>query len=234
MAVARSLVPPRLQVARMSVIVANAPRSSKQGTVGVGLLAMPAICEHPLTISSFLHPGFRLPPGLTATEPAFLAVDDRSKDTWKKDEVAFIQPAQEAQTPAQAPFSCVVPPLVRLAGKGDTKAVEQLLRQGEDPDSRDELGMTALHCAAKKGYTSIVALLIGYNASVDARAMSWKGEAPIHYAVKYGQAVVLEMLLKHGADPNIRTQDGKRPMDYASVHQQKSCTALLGKFTSQS
>ena len=201
---------------------------------------MPAICEqHPWTIPSlFPYSGLvRFSSGLTATEPAFLATNaERSKGTWKKDEVAFIQPAEEvSKEQAQQPFSYAVPPLVRLAGKGDAQAVEQLLQQGEDPNLQDELGMTALHCAAKKGYTSIVALLIRYHAAVDARAVSWKGEAPIHYAVKYGQADVLEMLLKHGADPNIRTKDGQRPMDYAvKAHRQKACTALLAKYISQS
>ncbi|CAE8617245.1 unnamed protein product, partial [Polarella glacialis] len=49
-------------------------------------------------------------------------------------------------------LDCSVPELVRCAGRGDLAGVRQLLDSGMDTNIQDDLGLTALHCAAKKGH----------------------------------------------------------------------------------
>mmetsp|Transcript_23793 Transcript_23793/g.28180 ORF Transcript_23793/g.28180 Transcript_23793/m.28180 type:complete len:152 (-) Transcript_23793:1-456(-) len=127
---------------------------------------------------------------------------------WSIDEVAFVSTgASDAATEASEALACKVPALVRHAGKGNFSAVEVLLRRGEDPNVQDDFGMTALHCAAKKGDRKIVSLLLARGAQVNSCADNWKGEMPLHYACKYGHAKIVNMLLKSGADPHIVTQD---------------------------
>ncbi|CAE7439442.1 unnamed protein product, partial [Symbiodinium microadriaticum] len=70
---------------------------------------------------------------------------------WHFNEVAYVTTGKVEAENTEVP-ACNVPPLVRLAGKGNLEAVRDLLDAGEDPDIMDDLGLTALHAAAKKGY----------------------------------------------------------------------------------
>ncbi|CAE8732712.1 unnamed protein product [Polarella glacialis] len=72
----------------------------------------------------------------------------------------------------------------------------------------------------------MVCLLLARRAEVDARAMNWKGETPVHYACKYGHTQILGRLLRFGANPAIRTQ-GRTPLDYASEKGHLGCMELL-------
>ncbi|CAE6958276.1 ANKRD50 [Symbiodinium sp. CCMP2592] len=93
---------------------------------------------------------------------------------WRVNEVAYVATGKEEAEKTEVP-ACNVPSLVRLAGKGNLEAVRDLLDGGEDPDIMDDLGLTALHAAAKKGHNKIVALLIARGARVNPCAAKWKG-----------------------------------------------------------
>ncbi|CAE8718637.1 unnamed protein product [Polarella glacialis] len=148
-----------------------------------------------------------------------------------QDEVALVQTQKEekkCKEQARIPnLDCQVPELVRCAGRGDLAGVRQLLDSGMDANIQDDLGVTALHCAAKKGHGEMVRLLLERRAEVDARAMNWKGETPVHYSCKYGHTRVLGLLLRFGANPAIRTQEGRTPLDYASEKEHLGCMELL-------
>lgn len=55
------------------------------------------------------------------------------------------------------------------AGTGSFTIVQKLLATDIDPNSADEMGRTALHIAACKGYSDIVSLLITSGANPNAR-----------------------------------------------------------------
>jgi ankyrin repeat protein len=68
-------------------------------------------------------------------------------------------------------------------------------------------GVTPLHWPAHNGHVEIVELLLAANADIEAD-MLWVGSRysgkPLHWASEHEPATV-EILLKHGADPNSRT-----------------------------
>eukprot|EP00931_Biecheleriopsis_adriatica_P117954 TRINITY_DN93426_c0_g1_i1.p1 TRINITY_DN93426_c0_g1~~TRINITY_DN93426_c0_g1_i1.p1 ORF type:complete len:228 (-),score=53.82 TRINITY_DN93426_c0_g1_i1:58-741(-) len=196
---------------------------------------------------------FRLPPGLSLYEESPISIklgqDEAHSQAdgclnWSENEVAFVTFQEEdAEATASMPrekenrenkqhqkacdFSCEVPPLVRAAGKGDFKKVLSLLNDGEDPNSVDDLGMSALHCAAKKGDVQIVSLLLDRGADANLRAAACTGEVPLHYACKYGHEQIVQMLLRWNADASIATQDGRTAMDYAKEKNRVACEEAL-------
>mmetsp|Transcript_103960 Transcript_103960/g.289678 ORF Transcript_103960/g.289678 Transcript_103960/m.289678 type:complete len:278 (-) Transcript_103960:495-1328(-) len=131
------------------------------------------------------------------------------------------------QCPAPSRLTCEVPELVRFAQRGEAEEVQRLLAEGEDPNRLDDLGLTALHGAAKKGHGRIVSLLLEHRADVDACAFGWCGETPLHYACKYGHAAVARQLLERGADPLAASREGKTPLQHAHEQRRPGVLALL-------
>jgi len=123
--------------------------------------------------------------------------------------------------------ACSVPPLVRLAERGNQASVRKLLEQGEDPSIKDDIGVTALHAAAKKGYTEIVDLLLHRRAHVNVQATGWQNESPLHYASKYGHTKVVQKLLANKADPNLLSKDGHPALHYAQEKQHDTIVHML-------
>jgi len=117
--------------------------------------------------------------------------------------------------PAATDVITAVPDLVRHAERGEVSEVSHLLNQGVDPNCADDLGFTALQCAAKKGHSRVVALLLEHGAAANLCTLGWLGESPLHFACKYGHVGTTRLLLRHGADPSLQTREGRTPGDYA-------------------
>eukprot|EP00931_Biecheleriopsis_adriatica_P042058 TRINITY_DN23968_c0_g1_i1.p1 TRINITY_DN23968_c0_g1~~TRINITY_DN23968_c0_g1_i1.p1 ORF type:complete len:242 (-),score=50.05 TRINITY_DN23968_c0_g1_i1:208-933(-) len=205
----------------------------------IPLLSPPGLPAHAEPHSIELgHEGLPASDGSTsADEVAFVQVGDgeaagvataasriRGEDNEKEQDQMTIRAVAKDEAFS---LSCEVPPLVRSAGKGDFVTVHNLLNDGEDPNSKDDLGMSALHCAAKKGNMQIVSILLIRGADVNVRAIGCKGELPLHYASKYGHKQVLEMLLRSRADPAMATEDGRTALDYAREKKQTACEERL-------
>jgi len=135
--------------------------------------------------------------------------------------------AAVVQTTSFVSSGYTVPQLVRLAGRGNQASVLELLEQGEDPNIKDAIGMTALHAAAKKGYEEIVNQLLCRRAHVNAQATGWQSESPLHYASKYGHTEVAQRLLANRADPNLLSKDGRSALHYAQEKKQKKIVHML-------
>jgi ankyrin repeat protein len=118
-------------------------------------------------------------------------------------------------------------PIHKAARKGDKAAVIALLKQNPDlVSSRDSLGYTPLHLAAKYDQPQIVALVLANGADVNAQlavryvtdygGMSHYGESPLTLALQsYYHKEVVELLLTHGADVNVELSNGNTPLSLA-------------------
>lgn len=132
-------------------------------------------------------------------------------------EVVQLFIASGADSTAQDDYGMTA--LSRAVLSGHTLTVqtllEKLLEKGRDPDTRDKLGWSPLHLAARKGYCDIVHLLLG--AGIDANVANDHRRTPLHEAAISGQACAVKLLLEHGADPTKRTQSGFTPLRQPSI-----------------
>ncbi|RHZ45744.1 uncharacterized protein CDV56_101206 [Aspergillus thermomutatus] len=91
-------------------------------------------------------------------------------------------------------------PLRRSAEKGHREVVEMLLNQGAEPDLLDRSGSTPLMEASSNGHTDVVSLLLGAGAQPN---LFFRRSTALGYAVRHSQKAVVQLLLAHGADPNV-------------------------------
>jgi ankyrin repeat protein len=94
---------------------------------------------------------------------------------------------------------------------------EKLIKTGADLNLQDKKGWTALHFAAQFQSTDLVALLLRYGAKADAQDMY--GNSSLWRAVFDSKGVgdVIDLLLKNGANPNLKNHFGVSPIDLANT-----------------
>lgn len=105
---------------------------------------------------------------------------------------------------------------LHIAVKHDRADVARtLLTSGAQVDVRDEVGRTPLHLAASSLCgTDMVELLLARGADVGAKD-EW-GATPLHRAVEFDQEEKVKLLLRKGADVEVRkSSDGKTAIDCA-------------------
>ncbi len=98
---------------------------------------------------------------------------------------------------------------------GDAAAVKALLRNGADVNAAQGDGMTALHWAAQRGDTELVAMLLSAGASVRATTRLG-GYTPMHLASQAGHPRVVAALLAAGSPADVRTATGASPLMLAA------------------
>ncbi|CAG0894443.1 unnamed protein product [Cyprideis torosa] len=110
---------------------------------------------------------------------------------------------------------------LHYATDADLQSVlEVLLKHGANPNiAEDEFNTCPLH-RVKSSATA--ELLIQYKADVNAKDA--KGRAPLHYATDADSQSVLEVLLKHGANPNIAEDE----FNTCPLHRVKSSATVAG------
>jgi len=108
--------------------------------------------------------------------------------------------------------------------------VRILLDAGADPrPASRQGGFTPLHSAVATDTgtvdTEIVRLLLAKGADPNARSQS--GSTPLHTVGFTGDRASLDLLLKHGADPAIKDNDGKKAGDIARERGHQEIADLL-------
>jgi ankyrin len=98
-------------------------------------------------------------------------------------------------------------PLISAIRSGDIGTVAALLRHGENSNTADPDGTTALTWAAYFNNSKIADLLIGAGANVS--AVNQYGVTPLSEAAGNGNASLVETLLAAGADPNAASPGGE-------------------------
>ena len=95
-------------------------------------------------------------------------------------------------------------------------SVVAALRDGADPDARDNAGNTALHLAASNtDDPAVFEALVG--AGADANARDAFGDTPLHLAARYNpNPAVLAVLIAAGADPDAQGESDATPLHWAA------------------
>jgi hypothetical protein len=92
-----------------------------------------------------------------------------------------------------------------------TEVAHLLIAKHVDVNARDYEFMTPLHVAAEYFSVEVAEVLLANGANV--KALDMNGKSPLHYAAASGEkehsTVLVEMLLKAGADPHV--PDYKNP-----------------------
>jgi ankyrin repeat protein len=128
-------------------------------------------------------------------------------------------------------------PLALAAHFGHLETAETLISHGADVNavSRHELKVTPLHAALFGRRTEVARLLVRYGADVrikrgggDRPRAGW---TPLHYAAGLGLDDLIELFLRHGADPQARDDRNRTPLDVAVEEKQKRTAAILGRLS---
>ncbi len=100
---------------------------------------------------------------------------------------------------------------------GNNRAVKLLLANGATVNSRTPAGWNLLHMAAMQGMPSLVDIALrswpGKKPDIDGQDK--QGLTPLHRAINRAQWEVAGLLLRKGADANIRAPDGSLPLHMA-------------------
>ena len=118
------------------------------------------------------------------------------------------------------------------ARRRNTDVVRLLLSNGADANATDKRGGTPLEYPSgfvdnrQLNYQETVEILIEHGA--DVRHIDRNGEAAIHEAVFLGNVKVVEILLQHGAIPNVSGTRGT-PLAWAQSRGYKDIVLLLQK-----
>lgn len=106
-------------------------------------------------------------------------------------------------------------PVALAAFFGQPAAVKALIAAGADVNAaaRNGLKVAALHAAVAGGKLDIVKAVL--EAGADPNAQQQAGFRAIHEAGIKANRALAELLLKHGADPTLTSDDGKNAIDLA-------------------
>jgi ankyrin repeat protein len=107
-------------------------------------------------------------------------------------------------------------------------SAEFLMEHGMDPNTMDWHGVTLLHNAAQKGWADRAKLLIDHGADIDAIDEEYQS-TPLGIAARWGQAEIVEMLLKAGADPARSGAPWSTPLTWAKKKGHSQISKMLDR-----
>ena len=118
--------------------------------------------------------------------------------------------------------------LDEVALRGGSAAAANLLIDNSSVTKEDDFRKATLFFAL---YTDNVAVATVIAATLDADELSrldYDGKAPLHYALEYGGARMVEVLLEHGSNPNAAKLDGTTPLLHL-VKDAKTAALIIAK-----
>ena len=128
-------------------------------------------------------------------------------------------------------------PLQDAAWRGDVAAIKQLVKDGADVNATDDMGATALYWAARGGHPlgphhckgeaperpEVIAALVALGADPNIQDRRPKGFGrssgwtPLFVALHHEQFHSARVMLEHGADPNILSDQGMSVVTVAAA-----------------
>ena len=109
--------------------------------------------------------------------------------------------------------------ILHAAGFGDAAALEKLLKEGGNPNSRakNKTSRTALILAAIGGKLGTINVLLAHEAKLEDK--DFAGNTALNWAALRGHTQVVSALIKKGANINTQNNAGASPVHYAvSIH----------------
>lgn len=110
---------------------------------------------------------------------------------------------------------------------GQPDSARLLLARGADVNaaSQNPMKVAPLHAAVAGKNPEVIDLILSSNANVNAKQQ--QGWTAIHSAAMHGDLALLEKLLARGADPMVKNDDGKTPLDLATEKEQEAIIQKL-------
>ncbi|HET7832139.1 MAG TPA: ankyrin repeat domain-containing protein [Gallionella sp.] len=114
-------------------------------------------------------------------------------------------------------------PLMSAIEHLDAAQARKLIEGGADTRAVDNYGMSALTLASAFGLTDLAEALLKKGADVNSADKGWR-ETPLMYAVENGNRKMVELLVSHGADVNVKDVEGDSvlgrtyPMEKADLY----------------
>lgn len=93
--------------------------------------------------------------------------------------------------------------LIRAAQDGDLVAVQRLVLEGHDVNLMDEIGKGALHYSVEGEHYKVTQWLIDHGAAVNLHDEEAIGDTALCIAAQGAYPEMVDLLLRHGADPDI-------------------------------
>lgn len=115
--------------------------------------------------------------------------------------------------------------LLNAVGKNDMENVRKLLLNGANPNVRDYWLDSALLRAVRQDNFEMIVLLLEYGANVNVKG---RGYTPLGMAVEIGSRPVVKLLLRAGANPDQKNDDGNSSLHVAALmNRMEVAVALL-------
>ncbi|RYP69565.1 hypothetical protein DL771_006080 [Monosporascus sp. 5C6A] len=116
-------------------------------------------------------------------------------------------------------------PLSWAVAKGFEAVVRLLLKNGADPEARDESGPTPLMRAVKSGHVAVVKLLLEKGAYLEAK--DGYGKTPLSWSAENGHEAVIKLLIEKGAYLGEENKWGETPLILAAQSGHEAVVKLL-------
>lgn len=120
-------------------------------------------------------------------------------------------------------------PLMYAAEDSSVGVVDLLIDGGADTNLKDEDNLTVLHWAIYSNDAEKMKCLLEHCPKNFENARDDGGWAPLHLAAKYGLVEIINVLIKFGADINIRKLDSRVPLHVATMFKRVEAVDVLLK-----